>query len=189
MPREMPVGWTYTMQAVSRFADPLGGEVCRTCLLRRSGRRLSPVYDTRQREARRGGRGDVGCKGAPARVSHVIGERVDHNHGYVIETVRTRRRLVATSQYAVFVLPDFIGEIVSVWRGTCGVSAARSRTGSSWTLDHDMACWFAMRLASPERVPLVLRRDAAWGPCAVHESATKRRRRWCVHPPPAWRGG
>lgn len=43
-----------------------------------------------------------------------------------------------------------------VWRGACGVSVNRARTGYSWTLNRDMACWFAVRFASPARTPLVL---------------------------------
>jgi hypothetical protein len=40
----------------------------------------------------------------------------DHDHAYVIDAARTRRRLAAMFRYAAFPLPDFNGETVSVWR-------------------------------------------------------------------------
>ena len=80
----------------------------------------------------------------------------EHDHGYVIDAAGTRRRLAAMFRYAAFPLPDWIEEAVRVWRGTSGVSVNRARTGYSWTLNRDMACWFAMRFHGPARKPLVL---------------------------------
>ena len=60
-------------------------------------------------------------------------------------------------RYAAFPVPDFLAATVPVWRGTWGVSERRARAAYSWTLDRNMACWFALRSADLEVTkPLVL---------------------------------
>jgi hypothetical protein len=74
----------------------------------------------------------------------------------VISAAGTRRRLAAMFRYAAFPPPDFIEATVRVWRSTCGMSVSEARAGYSWTLNRDMACWFAVRCADQARKPLVL---------------------------------
>jgi hypothetical protein len=69
----------------------------------------------------------------------------EHDHHHIINAAGTRRRLAAMFRYAAFPIPTTIGDTVRVWRGTCALTLAQARTGYSWTLDRDVACWFAMR--------------------------------------------
>lgn len=97
----------------------------------------------------------------PARVSRVFGRGRDHDHAWVIGAAGPRRRLAAMFRYVAFPLPGFMGPTVRVWRGTCGVSVSRARAGYSWTLNRDVACWFAVRCADQARKPLVLAAEVA----------------------------
>lgn len=79
-----------------------------------------------------------------------------HDHRHVIDAAGTRRRLQAMFRYADFPLPDDFGNEVQVWRGTSALSFRKASAGFSWTLDRDVACWFAMRFADRNGSPLVL---------------------------------
>lgn len=80
----------------------------------------------------------------------------DHDHRHVIEAVGTRRRLAAMFRYATFPKPEGAQHTVRVWRGTSAMTLAQSRAGYSWTVDRDVACWFAMRFAEKNGRPLVV---------------------------------
>ncbi|WP_373509220.1 hypothetical protein [Thiocapsa sp.] len=58
--------------------------------------------------------------------------------------------------YAAFPLPEDMPETVTVWRGTSALTRPQAVRGLSWTLDRDLACWFAMRFADRNGSPLLL---------------------------------
>lgn len=82
----------------------------------------------------------------------------NHDHQHVTVAAGNRRRLRAMFQYAQFPLPD-LPEIVRAWRGTSGMTKAQASKGPSWTLDRNVACWFATRFAASYGSPLVLTAD------------------------------
>jgi len=85
-----------------------------------------------------------------------LGATWEHDHRHVIAAAGTRRRLAAMFRYAAFPIPAHIGGTVRVWRGTSALTIAASRAGFSWSLDRDIACWFAMRFAERNGHPLLL---------------------------------
>lgn len=83
----------------------------------------------------------------------------DHDHELVINAAGNRRTLRAMFSYAAFPLPE-LPDVVRVWRGTSGITRAQAARGLSWTLERDVACWFAMRhVETSKRTPLVLACD------------------------------
>lgn len=80
----------------------------------------------------------------------------NHDHRHVMAAAGTRRRLQSIFRYADFPLPDDLGNEVQVWRGTSALSFRKASAGFSWTLDRDVACWFAMRFSDRNGSPLVL---------------------------------
>lgn len=85
-----------------------------------------------------------------------LGEVWMHDHRHVIEAAGTRRRLTSMFSYAEFPTPPAADETFLAWRGTFGVSVDQARRGFSWTLDRDIACWFAMRFDRYDGTQLVL---------------------------------
>lgn len=67
-----------------------------------------------------------------------------HDYAHVIAAAETRRRLICMFKYAAFPLPDF-PKLVQVWRGVSGIQPAEASKGFSWTINRDVACWFATR--------------------------------------------
>jgi hypothetical protein len=92
------------------------------------------------------------------------------------------RRLAAMFRYAACPLPDVIGEPVRVWRGACGVSVIQARACFRWTLDRDMACWFAMRFADPARKPLVLAAEVPRGEIVLYTNEREEAEAVLMHP-------
>lgn len=80
-----------------------------------------------------------------------------HDHRYLIRAAGTRRRLIAMFRYAAFPLPDHLPDQLTVWRGTSRLTRQEARQGHSWTIDRDVACWFAMRFARQNGFPLLFR--------------------------------
>jgi hypothetical protein len=64
-----------------------------------------------------------------------------------------RRCTSRSRRHADFPAPDDLPATVTVWRGG-DVPLARLRRGLAWTLDRDIACWFACRFTPPR--PLVV---------------------------------
>lgn len=87
----------------------------------------------------------------------LLGAVWDHDHRVLIRATETRRRLQSLFQYAAFPIPDHLPDSLTVWRGTSYLTVLECRRGLSWTLDRDIACWFAMRFAERNGRPLVLR--------------------------------
>ena len=81
----------------------------------------------------------------------------NHDHRYLIDAAKNRRRLRAMFNYAAFSLPAHLPETVTVWRGTSALPFKQAVRGLSWTVDRDCACWFAMRFAGKNGNPLVLK--------------------------------
>jgi hypothetical protein len=80
----------------------------------------------------------------------------EHDHRHVSAAAGKRVNLEAMFRYAAFSLPEDIPETVTVWRGTSALPRAQAVRGVSWTLDRDLACWFAMRFADRNGSPLLL---------------------------------
>lgn len=78
----------------------------------------------------------------------------NHDHHHIINAAKTHRALTYMFRYADFPIPDELPEVVTVWRGTSVLTIDKAKIGCSWTLDRDVACWFAMRHANSS--PLVL---------------------------------
>jgi len=80
----------------------------------------------------------------------------EHDHRYLIEAAGNRRTLRAMFRYAQFPVSEHLPPTVRAWRGTSYLTHKQAARGYSWTLDRDVACWFAMRFAEHNRRPLVL---------------------------------
>ena len=92
----------------------------------------------------------------------------NHDHRHVIAAAGTRRRLQSMFRYADFPLPDGLGDEVQIWRGTSALSIRKASAGFSWTLDRDVACWFAMRFADRNGLPLVLSAKVSRSDIVLH---------------------
>jgi hypothetical protein len=55
--------------------------------------------------------------------------------------------------------PADLPDVVRIWRGTSGVDADVAARGESWTLNRDVAAWFAMRRSGGSCSPLLLVTD------------------------------
>jgi hypothetical protein len=66
----------------------------------------------------------------------------DHDHHEVLAAAATWRRFVAMFRRAAFPIPD-LPATVTIWRGGRGRSLVDVAAGISWTLNRDVACWFA----------------------------------------------
>ena len=82
----------------------------------------------------------------------------DHDHGWVIASAGSRNRLMAMFRRGKFPLPEGLPDAVPIWRGVANCTRVEAAMGYSWTLDRDLACWFAMRFAKPGDSTLVLKR-------------------------------
>jgi hypothetical protein len=82
-----------------------------------------------------------------------------HDHGHVVQAAQTRARLRHMFRYAQFPIPPELPDVVTVWRGTCYGSQDEAKMGYSWTMDRDVACWFAMRFGGANASSVVLRAD------------------------------
>jgi hypothetical protein len=92
----------------------------------------------------------------------------NHDHNWLLSDM-SRHGLRDMFCWAAFPIPAEIPAMVDIWRGVSGQRSVRQvARGLSWTIDRDMACWFAMRFTSPKRKPMVLKatmpRDALFYP-------------------------
>jgi hypothetical protein len=85
----------------------------------------------------------------------------EHDHQHVITAAETRRNLGHMFRYAAFQIPAEMPPMMTVWRGTSGITKSQAGKGYSWTTDQDTACWFAMRFAERKGAPLVLTSEIA----------------------------
>jgi hypothetical protein len=69
----------------------------------------------------------------------------EHDHAHLVKAAKTRLRLAAMFRYADFPIPVHLPETIRVWRGTYEITLNEAVKGYSWTIDRDVACWFAMR--------------------------------------------
>lgn len=91
--------------------------------------------------------------------SRFLAEAWMHDHRHLLAaTKQSRRTLTAMFRHASFARPS-IGPTVRVWRGGTNVSLPKLARGHSWTTERDIACWFAMRYAAPDRLPIVIQAD------------------------------
>lgn len=109
-----------------------------------------------------------------------------HDHDYVRAAAGTRRRLASMFRYANFAVPEWIPETVRVWRGVHGVGlrTAEAILGHSWTLDRDVACWFAFRHhQSAGARPLVVTAEVKRSTIAMYDDARQEREVVLTHRP------
>ena len=113
----------------------------------------------------------------------------DHDHRHVINAAGTRHRLAYLFRYAAFPVPAGLPDVVRVWRGTSKLTQADACSGYSWTTCRDVACWFAMRFAAGNGVPLVLAADVPKSDIALHHDERNEHEVVLLRPPRAWVDG
>lgn len=94
---------------------------------------------------------------APEAFRAVLEQAWSGEHRQVIEVAGTRRDLEAMFRAARFELPSEWPEKVTVYRGTSKFTFEKAKRGHSWTTSKQLAAWFAMRFASLNGSPLVLK--------------------------------
>jgi hypothetical protein len=103
----------------------------------------------------------------------------NHDHDVLRATISSHT-LRAMFRAARCPLPDHIPETVRIWRGTWGLSKNVAQRGYSWTLDRDVACWFAHYPQRPPRArPLVLTADVNRGDILAYVDARREREVVC----------
>jgi hypothetical protein len=107
----------------------------------------------------------------------------EHDHGGLIAAAESRRRLAAMFSYAAYPVPTGTPAVVRVWRGTAGLTMRQAARGFSWTLNRDIACWFAVRFASAGRQPLVLVAEVASADVALFHDGRNEREAVLMRPP------
>lgn len=107
----------------------------------------------------------------------------NHDHRYVIQAAKTRRTLAAMFRYAEFPKPADIPGRLTVWRGTSKLTRKEAAQGYSWTWERNVACWFAMRFASNNGSPLVLRAEINKSDVALFHDDRSEREVVLLHPP------
>lgn len=93
-------------------------------------------------------------------VRALVSSTWEHDHQWLVAAIGAPSQLRKLFAYADFEIPP-MADGSRVWRGTSGLSFERARKGYSWTLDRDVACWFAMRYQTQSRTPLVMFADIA----------------------------
>ena len=76
----------------------------------------------------------------------------DLSNHYMYARFDGRLTLTEALRAAAFPPPEDMPETVQVWRGTASEDASEAAMGRGWSLDRDVACWFAAR-----RVPFGVR--------------------------------
>lgn len=76
------------------------------------------------------------------------------SHASVLDSVN-RGELRAMFRYSDFSIPSDFPPLVQAWRGFADVPLAEGKRGLSWTLNRDVACFFAMRFETRKQ-PLVI---------------------------------
>ena len=98
----------------------------------------------------------------------------DQDHASVLAAAGTPRRVVELFRHAAFPIPEHLPEQVTVWRGAVGMSKTIAARGVSWTVNRDVACWFACGHAPGFRgdgEPVVLRAEVPRSDIVYHSDA------------------
>ncbi len=100
------------------------------------------------------------CIGTPYEAYRKILSRAWlHDYGSVAQAAKDNRLSIRRMMKAARFPHPFTGQ-VKVYRGTSGIARWKAQQGMSWTIDPDVAAWFAFRYASDDRKPLVLTASA-----------------------------
>jgi hypothetical protein len=97
----------------------------------------------------------------PAAFRVVLAEALTQTHEYkVVRAARGWRQFVSWCGYAEFPIPDYLPEEVTIFRGVNGPTRIDAiyiaKLGVSWTLDRELAAWFAWRFcAAKKHLPIV----------------------------------
>jgi hypothetical protein len=83
-----------------------------------------------------------------------------HHYSDVRAAAGSRARLVRWCRYAKFNLPSDLPEDVKIYRGVRDCSVKAALRGLSWTLEFDVAAWFATRwkASNPLVISAIMRR-------------------------------
>jgi len=97
----------------------------------------------------------------PAAFRVVLAEALTQTNEYdVLRASRGWRQFVRWCRYAEFPIPDYLPEEVTIFRGVSGPTRTEAiciaKLGVSWTLDRELAAWFAWRFAPDcKHLPIV----------------------------------
>ena len=80
-----------------------------------------------------------------------------HDHQSVIDAAGNSSRMRAMFRHCGTPPQSEVRGEIRVWRGAHGVDATTAARGISWTLDRDVACWFAGQHS--HRAPIVVAAD------------------------------
>jgi hypothetical protein len=105
----------------------------------------------------------------------------NHDHRHVRAAARTTNRLMAMFKHGGSPLPPGVKDTVRIWRGGKGCELATLGAGPSWSLSHDIACWFAMRWPNGD-VPLVLAADVPRGSLLHYDDERAEQEVICFRP-------
>jgi hypothetical protein len=67
-----------------------------------------------------------------------------HYYNSVLAEAGGRRSLVKWLRYAAYTLPENLPNMVTIYRGVRGCTSQQGAKGLSWSLDFDVAAWFAV---------------------------------------------
>ena len=79
-----------------------------------------------------------------------------HDHDRLVAAALTNRQLKGVFERAAFPPQAWMPDTVRVYRGTYGLDLSRARLGHSWTIDRDVACFFARHRARGARGGLLV---------------------------------
>jgi hypothetical protein len=84
----------------------------------------------------------------------------NHDYEYVLQAFAhpKRRILKAAFRAAEIPIPE-LPPVVTIWRGGSRVTPSVLRRGLSWTLNRDVACWFAVGYMRAGEGPVVIRAE------------------------------
>ena len=107
----------------------------------------------------------------------------------VLDTVRHRGRLKAMFRRGAFILPE-LPDVVRLWRGTTGLNVRTAERGVSWTLDRNIACFFASRFGMKlPGAPLVIAADVPREMLVFHTDERSEAQVVCFDVKGAWDDG
>ncbi len=96
------------------------------------------------------------CIGTPYEAyREILSGAWSHDYGSVVQAAKGNGVSIRRMMRAARFPHPFTGQ-VKLYRGTCGIARWKAQQGMSWTIDPDVAGWFALRFAGDDRQPLVL---------------------------------
>jgi hypothetical protein len=110
-----------------------------------------------------------------------------HDHHWVRDAAGSDARLRAMFRRGGAPLPDGMPDTVRIWRGVQRLTLPEAVIGPSWTLNRDIACWFAMR-RGPSNA-LVVAADVKASDLLHYDNSRSEEEVICFRPPNAFVDG